>query len=117
MTIPHYRPPVTNVCTHLSFVWLVPEFTSDPEKASTSFNIVIQPDANPDFQDLAKGAGGNYRYLHPHRGASQKITQVNLLRLDNPISDLPAGYNGKTSDINKDREGTYLYLIWKGEEA
>ena len=103
---------VLNTALH-SFVWLVPTFTSDPGSAQTSYSIVIQGDSNDHYQDLAKGAGGDYRYLHSRHDGEQKITKVNLLRLDEALGDLPAGYDGRSGDINQGRGGTYLYLIWK----
>ena len=97
------------------YVWLVPVYTEDVGSAATGFDIVIQGESNPALDDLAKGAGGDYRYLLPRTGGQQdkKVTQVVLFRSDNAIDRVPNGWDGMTIDINKGRGKTYLYLVWK----
>ncbi|KAI1785754.1 hypothetical protein LXA43DRAFT_1099898 [Ganoderma leucocontextum] len=97
------------------YVWLVPVYTSDRGAAVAGFEIAIQKDGDQSLNDLAKGAGGDYRYLLPVKDATQaaKVTEVALLRLDNEMADRPAGWSGNTIDINKGRGKTYLYLLWK----
>ena len=100
---------------YIRYVWLVPEYAATPGEAVTAFDIIIQSAADPSLDDLAKGAGGDYRYLIPARDIQEpsKVTQVILLRSDSAIDGIPAGWSGKTIDINKGRGKTYLYLVWK----
>jgi hypothetical protein len=78
------------------------------------FEIVIQSKPDPSLDDLAKGAGGDYRYLIISNIASnpKKIVNVSLLRSDSGVPQPPSGWDAMTIDINKGRGKTYLYLIW-----
>jgi len=61
------------------FVWLVPEYTTKIEDAVTGFDVFIgAADSRP---DLAKGAGGAFRYLVPVKNprVATKITEVALI--------------------------------------
>ena len=64
------------------YVWLVPVYTCDTHDASTSCSICIQTFPITGGDDLAKGAGGDYRYLFTHHDKRQnvKILEVKLLR-------------------------------------
>lgn len=97
------------------FVWLVPEYTTDPNTAATAFQISVQPIADLAFDDLAKGAGGDYRYLGPKSDTKirAKITEVQLLRSDTTITAPPAGWQGISADINAGRQRAHLHVIWK----
>ena len=97
------------------FVWLVPEYTTDPNTAAVCFQVSVQSIADLAFDDLAKGAGGDYRYLWPKCDSKirAKITEVQLLRSDTSISAPPTGWQGISADINAGRQRTYLYVIWK----
>ncbi|KAI0686949.1 hypothetical protein BC835DRAFT_428915 [Cytidiella melzeri] len=97
------------------FVWLVPEYTTDLNAAATSFQISIQSIADLAFDDLAKGAGGDYRYLEPTYDPKvrSKVTEVQLLRSDAPVKTAPSGWQGITKDINAGRQRSYLYVVWK----
>lgn len=80
--------------------------------------VVIQKSEEEGRDDLASGAGGKYRYLfpQPQENNSDKITDVQLFRSDSHLhSDELAdmGFQGMSSDINEDRDGDYLYLVWK----
>ena len=101
------------------YVWLVPQYTNDPDSAVTSFQIDIQSQENPDLDDLAKGAGGDYRYLLSAQDITQinKVIEVGLLRSDQEVPSPPDGWDGQTIDINKSRGKTYLYLLWKTASA
>ncbi|KAK7461489.1 hypothetical protein VKT23_008663 [Stygiomarasmius scandens] len=95
------------------YVWLVPEYTSDKDKALTGIGFVMSDSANSNYNDLAAGAGGKYRYLIPEVDASksQKIGKLDLWRLGDGNTD-GIGSKGRTGDLNKDRKGDYLYLGW-----
>lgn len=96
-------------------MWLVPEYTTDPNSAAIAFQISVQSIADLAFDDLAKGAGGDYRYLAPRYDAKvrTKVTEVQLLRSGAPVKAPPAGWQGISNDVNVGRQRTYLYVIWK----
>jgi hypothetical protein len=99
------------------FVWLVPEYTQKVEDAVTGFDVFIgAADARP---DLAKGAGGAFRYLVPIKNprVKTKITEVALMRRQSGDRGLGPGFVGSTIDINDGRGGDWLYLIWKSVEV
>ena len=101
------------------YVWLVPRYTPVRPAAVAGFELVIQEPRAADeaLQDLAKGAGGEYRYLLPVKDVTKeaKVTEVALLRINEhlPLGQPPEGWSGVTGDINRHRGGTYLYLLWK----
>ncbi|TFK60643.1 hypothetical protein BDN72DRAFT_850335 [Pluteus cervinus] len=96
-----------------SYVWLQPVY-GPLETAASSFEILIQPNANPNLLDLAKGAGGDYRYLVPTTSSgSARVTAVALLRTPFPVTEAPVGWQSITTDINAGRNGDYLYIISK----
>ncbi|KAG5644039.1 hypothetical protein DXG03_009191 [Asterophora parasitica] len=87
------------------FVWLVPKYTTNTKEALTRFDFVNQGAHDDRYDDLAKGAGGNYRYLVPvNDGSNLLITKAALLRSDNSTSK-PSGWDAKTYDINAGRFG------------
>lgn len=111
---------VFSVITHSHlisrFVWLVPEYTKKIEDAVTGFDVFIgEADARP---DLAKGAGGAFRYLVPVKNprVTTKITEVALMRRTSGGGPSP-GFVGSTSDLNRSRRGDFLYVIWKSVEV
>ncbi|KAK0452878.1 uncharacterized protein EV420DRAFT_1749699 [Desarmillaria tabescens] len=104
------------------YVSLVPVYTYDIREAATFFDVIIQSSAWAGHDDLAKDAGGDYRYLVPVKDErnSKKIYQLALFRSSKystreHIRSL--GYDDMTSDINENRGGDYLYLIWKSKIA
>ena len=66
----------------------MPVYTFDTPDASTSFDIRIQEDSISGKDDLAKGAGGDYRYLFDIQDQRQnmKILEVKLLRSGSAVS-------------------------------
>jgi hypothetical protein len=98
------------------FVWLVPIWTTDRTKAATSVEIIAQKAENSNYEDLAKGAGGEYRYLKIFRDptAGVGITRLRLLRTMSSTT-LPStrGWKHCTGDINMRRKGDFLYLCWE----
>ncbi|PLB44202.1 hypothetical protein P170DRAFT_392296 [Aspergillus steynii IBT 23096] len=100
------------------YVWLVPVWTTQVEDAASNVQVVIQESEEEGHDDLASGAGGDYRYLlpQPQENNSNKITDVQLYRSEDSLSSDALGdmgFQGMSSDINKDRDGDYLYLLWK----
>ena len=97
------------------YVWLVPRYTRDHSAAAVGFEVVIQGDADGSLKDLAKGAGGDFRYILPIKDVTKdaKVTHVALLRLESGLRGRPMGWVGNMIDINKNRGKTFLYLLWK----
>lgn len=73
------------------------------------------------YNDLAKDAGGDFRYLIPQVEVhlEDKIQKLALYRKSNnegpvKMSDIKdRGYTNYSTDINAGRGGDYLHLIWK----
>ncbi|KAI0404132.1 hypothetical protein F4802DRAFT_607591 [Xylaria palmicola] len=103
------------------YVWLTTEWTDDLDKAATYFEVRITGSAQAGLDDLAKGAGGDYRYLIAQQDAhvEKKIRRLALYRKSNsegPVtsSDIAGrGYTDFSTDINAGRGGDYLHLIWQ----
>ncbi|KAI3322313.1 hypothetical protein HD806DRAFT_536151 [Xylariaceae sp. AK1471] len=103
------------------YVWLVPEWTEDRDKAVTYFDVLITGSSQASKSDLAKGASGKYRYLVPQADVhiEKKLKRLALYRKSNsegPVhgSDIKdRGYTDFSTDINAGRGGDYLYLIWE----
>jgi len=86
------------------YVYIKPIYTTTESQGVTSFSLIIDKNSKSGYDDLAKGTGGDYRYLIPERGSGRKIKNVFLS--ENVQGD------GHTGDINKNRGGRYLYLCW-----
>jgi hypothetical protein len=95
----------------------VPEYTIDRDKALTHIQVFVQDKSDSAYSDLAKGAGGQFRYLKTvaNKENSRKITSVKLWRGDSAPSEsiLKRLQPNCTGDINYGRGGTYLYLFWR----
>jgi len=79
---------------------------------------VISDNLGAGASDLAKGAGGKFRYLEFQKGGSTRVAKLTLLRSTEKVTSdevQKLGYNGWTSDINEGRGGNFLHLIWKNE--
>ena len=96
------------------YVWIVPTYTYNASQAATRFDLFIQDKAHSGWDDLAKGAGGDFRYLQaiPDDNNYSKIIDLKLYRSGNGVSAFPVPYTGHTTDINANRKKTFLYLIW-----
>ncbi|KAK1216097.1 hypothetical protein PQX77_021275 [Marasmius sp. AFHP31] len=105
------------------YVWLMPKYTTDTTRAATSFEIRIQGHPDSRYNDLAAGGGGDYRYavtIHDQRTIA-KVTNLILFRDNNRLSSDaicrqvgPSNlWFGANRDINENRGGTYLWLVWK----
>jgi hypothetical protein len=96
----------------------VPEYTRDASQAATAFDLITQSNGNAKYSDLAKGAGGDFRYLIPVNNVREKakIVECALLRtgsVTNVEQIKQMGWAGMSADINRGRKGDFLYLIWK----
>ncbi|KAL4724747.1 hypothetical protein ACLX1H_008192 [Fusarium chlamydosporum] len=65
--------------------------------------------------DLAKGAGGDYRYIRLFREPNERgyITEVAIWRPAEHRYGPPQGWDGMSNDINARRGGDYLHLVWR----
>ncbi|CAL8126624.1 unnamed protein product [Orchesella dallaii] len=97
------------------FVWLVARWTTKLDDAASGIQIVVQDNGNNNYMDLAKGAGGAFRYIKMRRDpySKNKIIKIALYRTpeaeDNPCD---GRWQFKTGDINWNRGKDYLYLVW-----
>lgn len=83
----------------------------------TNIQVVVQDSRNNAYNDMAAGAGGDYRYLKMLRGSSHlRIKRVGLLRSpsDHYIygNRRDYGWDECTGDINSGRGGDWLHLCW-----
>ena len=103
-------------------MWLVPFYTYNANEAAVRFQLIIQDNGDSSLDDLAKGAGGAYRYLKAIADGTNpnKITDLALQRSGNSVA-FPSGanstYSGHTGDINQGRKKDYLYLLWATRAA
>ena len=107
--------PLIPISSHLRHVWLVPTYTRDASAAATSFHVVVQTSTEKKMDDLAKGAGGGYRYIFSKTDADEpcKIVHAVLLRTQNAMDSPPPGWDLITADINKGRRKSRLYILFK----
>ncbi|KAF7173580.1 hypothetical protein CNMCM5623_005787 [Aspergillus felis] len=94
------------------------KYGSGSSNKVSGIDIIIQGDKDDRYDDLAKGAGGDYRYLNLRKDGSKKIVNIALLRRKESVSFETVhqlGYDGYSTDINKGRGGDYLYLVWKSD--
>ena len=80
----------------------------EEEHAATDFKVTIVDNHIPGLKDLAKGAGGKYRYIEKvnRLGEGQKVTAIHIRKKTG------IGSGACTSDINEGRGGLFLYLCW-----
>ncbi|KAH6870917.1 hypothetical protein B0T10DRAFT_611422 [Thelonectria olida] len=101
------------------YVWLRLRHATKPEEMVNHIWRDYLDNPLPDRgDDLSAGAGGLYRYLqwsHDMR-AKYFVSSVFVWRSSKEQNSPPAGYAGKTDDINKGRGGDFLYLVWKVRE-
>ncbi|KAH7009807.1 hypothetical protein EDB80DRAFT_891959 [Ilyonectria destructans] len=101
-----------------SYVWLRVHRANSPTAMVENIWVEISGSNDGDSKDLAKGAGGDYRFLKwsNNNGDRTKIADVALWRCDDSQSNPPSGWHGMTADINRGRGGDYLYLIWQTKQ-
>ena len=98
------------------FVYIKPTYTMDKFRAATSFQLTVTyindiKDRRPDIKDLAKGAGGPYRYITPvydgHSIPTKRVVSTIYFTETNPDR------TSCTENINQGREGRNLFLCWE----
>ncbi|KAI1182489.1 hypothetical protein F5B17DRAFT_185212 [Nemania serpens] len=101
------------------YVWLHPEWTSVKDEAMSNLSFKKSSTPVRNYNDLAMGAGGNFRYIQASRGGSEGITKVGLFRVKQqlPPDEIQSrieqsGFTHYSSDMNEGRSGDYLYLLW-----
>ncbi|KAI0437003.1 hypothetical protein F4803DRAFT_540406 [Xylaria telfairii] len=101
------------------YVWLQPEWTIAKEEAIS--DLLFERSRTPvrNYNDLAMGAGGDFRYIRSSRDGNGIITKVGLFRIKQKLSPEEiksrinqSGFTHYSSDINEGRGGDYLYLLW-----
>jgi len=103
--------------------YLVPEYTDDPDKACIGFEAVVTDTEAPLLNSLAGGGRGRFRYLIPVRdnGSNKKVVEVGLMRLKSSSGSsevaLEQKFDAMTRDLNKQRGGDWLYVVYKLEEV
>lgn len=82
----------------------------------TNFRVVIQPDVDERYKNLAEGTKGPKRYLIPTVDVNQevKVSEMWLYRSAKPL-EKPNEilFDAMTTNINEGRGGSYLYLVWR----
>ncbi|CAK7212931.1 hypothetical protein SCUCBS95973_001627 [Sporothrix curviconia] len=100
------------------FVWLIPHKASSPHIMADNIWVDIRDSSDGDRDDLAKGAGGDYRYLSwtNNMNATHFITDIALWRAADKKDSPPENWHHKSDDINRGRGGDYLYLVWRTKQ-
>lgn len=97
------------------FVYLEPVLTANAHHALEKIRVVIYNHSHNYGPDMAKGAGGKYRYLWLRDPGCGKIVDVTLWEAR--LSRVPEGWSGMTGDINKGHGGRDLHIVWKSVEC
>ncbi|KAL8685189.1 MAG: hypothetical protein Q9224_005920 [Gallowayella concinna] len=106
------------------YCYLKPIFTNQVNQAMTQCRVRVDKSAvrGPNItDDLAKGAGGKFRYLQFNQDSNthSKFTAAALLRRAGnapTLKDAP-GYAVMTTDINEGRKGDWLYVVFQTKEV
>ncbi|KAG8667783.1 hypothetical protein FPOAC2_12982 [Fusarium poae] len=110
-----------NNCFGGEYTYVVKSFTTTDSRAITGLSIEIVGERNPALQDMAKGTGGDYRYVITSQDLAlpTRVNGVQLWRSFNgPVTLVDTvGWDGISTDINSGRGGAYLYLVWKNAEV
>ena len=89
-----------------TFVYIRPTWTDDKFQAATSFEFKKTGDEDNSYKNIAKGAGGEYRYLIPQTNAGGQ--PINTIWLTENKSDAVCA-----DELNAGRGGRDLYLCWE----
>jgi len=89
-----------------AYVWLRPVLTTDQSEAASGFEFLRQRNPAIGFQDLARGAKGDYRYIKALTEGGAAVTKVWLQEAH------PADEDTCTINLNTGRGGRNLYLCW-----
>ena len=67
-------------------MWLHPEWTIASEEAITDLAVERSSAPVRNYNDLAMGAGGEFRYVRGSNDGQEGITKVGLFRFDKELS-------------------------------
>merc|ERR1719330_2238908 len=110
-TVPDgYLGENTNLGFGGQFIYLKP-IRGPESQACTGFQLVLSGSSKNDLPDhstgdLAKGAGGDFRYIIPVFGDGKKVKSVYW-------SESHVKWKNCADDVNMGRGGRYLRLCWK----
>ncbi|KAI9799461.1 MAG: hypothetical protein M1833_003983 [Piccolia ochrophora] len=97
------------------YVWLVPTWSNDFSAGASELMYHFTKDFRDgrgfnwgNTEDLAKGAGGSWRYIYWYATVGESITDVAIWRTSSLQSKPPSGWARKTLDINEARGGDYF---------
>lgn len=67
---------------------MTPVWTYESTEAATGFDIRIQDNGMTGWKDLAKGAGGSFRYVYSNRSqdSAQRAVDARLIRSGEKLS-------------------------------
>lgn len=89
------------------------------EEAISDLEFEKSSTAVKNYNDIAMDSGGDYRYIKASRDGSKPITNTALLRSNKHLSSEEikskieqSRFTNYSEDINQDRKGDYLYLLW-----
>ncbi|KAI2465789.1 hypothetical protein F4781DRAFT_435043 [Annulohypoxylon bovei var. microspora] len=101
------------------YVWLRPEWTTVEGEAISDLSFEKSSTPIRNYNDLAMGAGGDFRYVQASRDGSGIVTKIGLFRVKQELSPEEiksrieqGGFTQYSKDINEGRGGDYLYLLW-----
>lgn len=71
------------------------------------------------YNNLAMGSRGDFRFIELFREGDERITKVGMLRLQRRLTHeeiesriQQSGFTQYSDNINEGRGGDYLYLLW-----
>ncbi|KAB8254493.1 hypothetical protein BDV32DRAFT_15336 [Aspergillus pseudonomiae] len=113
-------PDVNKGFPESNFVWFIPSYsTSTADKdTATAISYVKTKSQDTSINDFSSGDGKEYfRYLRLERNIHirEKIINVKMARTSYRLGLKDArdwGWDGISQDLNEDRGGEYLYLLW-----
>ena len=89
------------------WVYIKPLYTHVEAEAATGFQITITDKPIPQMKNIARGAGGLFRYIEPqYIKDDQKIIDIHFR------TQTGLGFGVCTTNINYRRGGRELFLCW-----
>ncbi|KAI0766777.1 hypothetical protein BC629DRAFT_1596279 [Irpex lacteus] len=70
ITIEYTVQPIRFI-SDILLLWLIPAHTTNVDEAATGFDLFIQGSAHDGWDDLAKDAGGSFRYIRAKKDVNQ----------------------------------------------
>ncbi|KAJ3278975.1 hypothetical protein HDU79_001035 [Rhizoclosmatium sp. JEL0117] len=98
-----------------AYVSLEPIWTSKAWEACSGIRFWKSKNGQSGYTDMAKGTGGEYRYIEVTRSPGPKIVEVRLWRTSRGSKPSVLGYK-YCDNLNEGRGGDDLYVCWKTED-